>query len=102
MEAFQLWLRMMDDARYVGRLYASYAATVVVPQCVSSTVSPACLLRPRFGDVSAICAFRRVGYLPALLERQDLHSRLVYGSDYPVVRLIYVGPLVGHAACEND
>lgn len=37
-----------------------------------------------FADISAICSFRRVPYLPELLEAKDIHSRLVYGSDYPV------------------
>ena len=37
-----------------------------------------------FGDISAVCAFRRVPQLIALLQATDIHSRLVYGSDYPV------------------
>lgn len=37
-----------------------------------------------FADISAICSFRRVIYLPELLEARDIHPRLVYGSDYPV------------------
>ena len=54
-----------------------------------------------FGDISAVCAVLRVPYLQQLLENtvrwkhytiiiimiiilQDLHDRLVYGSDYPV------------------
>ncbi|XP_065883607.1 uncharacterized protein [Dysidea avara] len=37
-----------------------------------------------FADISAICSFRRIQYLPELLEARDIHSRLVYGSDYPV------------------
>lgn len=39
----------------------------------------------RFGDISAVCAFKRTRYLPTLLDRVELHSRLVFGSDYPVV-----------------
>jgi len=37
-----------------------------------------------FADISAICSFRRVQYLPELLEARDIHPRLVYGSDYPL------------------
>lgn len=37
-----------------------------------------------FADISAICSFRRVPHLPELLEARDIHSQLVYGSDYPV------------------
>jgi mannonate dehydratase len=49
---------MMDDARYRGRL---------------------------FGDISAMLQFNRMPEpLLALLERPDLHPRLVNGSDYPL------------------
>lgn len=54
---FSLLLRLMRDDRYKDLLFA---------------------------DISAICGFRRVSYLPELLEARDIHSRLVYGSDYPV------------------
>jgi hypothetical protein len=55
---FSLFLRMMDDARYRGRL---------------------------FGDISAMLQFNRMPEpLLALLERPDLHPRLVNGSDYPL------------------
>jgi predicted TIM-barrel fold metal-dependent hydrolase len=54
---FELFLRLMDEERYKGLL---------------------------FGDISAIVAFKRAQYLPALLDRQDLHARLLFGSDYPV------------------
>jgi hypothetical protein len=37
-----------------------------------------------YGDISAIAAHRRVQYLPKLLDRTDLHHRLIYGTDYPV------------------
>ena len=37
-----------------------------------------------FADISAICSVKRVPHLPELLEARDIHSRLVYGSDYPV------------------
>ncbi|XP_064400155.1 uncharacterized protein LOC135346463 isoform X2 [Halichondria panicea] len=37
-----------------------------------------------FGDISAVCAFRRVEYLKQLMEETTIHDRLVYGSDYPV------------------
>jgi len=37
-----------------------------------------------FADISAICGFKRVSHLPELLEAREIHSRLVYGSDYPV------------------
>ncbi len=55
---FQLFLRMMDDPRYVGRLY---------------------------GEISGLTQYNRFdGPLQTLLERSDLHPRLVNGSDYPL------------------
>ncbi len=56
--AFDLFLRLMDDPRYQGLVY---------------------------GDISALTQLGRVGRpLEVLLERQDLHPRLLYASDYPV------------------
>ena len=55
---FDLFLRMMDEPRYAGLL---------------------------FGEISAMLQFNRMpGPLRGLLERQDLHARLVNGSDYPL------------------
>jgi predicted TIM-barrel fold metal-dependent hydrolase len=68
---FDLFLRLMDEARYEGSL---------------------------FGDISAMTQFNRVGHpLRTILKRQDLHSRLVNGSDYPLPAinfLILMRPLV--------
>ena len=38
-----------------------------------------------FGDISAICQINRMKYVKKLLERKDLHGRLLNGSDYPLV-----------------
>lgn len=57
-ESFELFSRLMDEPRYVGRL---------------------------FGDISAMTQLNRVG--PSLLktiERTDWHARLLNGSDYPL------------------
>eukprot|EP00731_Ephydatia_muelleri_P000233 Em0001g233a len=56
-ECFDMFLRLMREDRYKDLL---------------------------FGDISAITAFKRVGYLIRLLEATDIHDRLMYGSDYPV------------------
>jgi len=56
--SFELFARMMDEPRYVGRLY---------------------------GDISAMTQTARAG--PALrrvIEREDWHPRLLNGSDYPL------------------
>ena len=56
--SFELFSRMMDESRYVGRL---------------------------FGDLSAMTQAHRAG--PALrrvIEREDWHARLLNGSDYPL------------------
>jgi predicted TIM-barrel fold metal-dependent hydrolase len=56
--AFDLFLRLMDTPDYHGQL---------------------------FGEISAVTLFNRVGgVLRRLLERTDLHDRLIHGSDYPL------------------
>ena len=55
---FDLFLRLMDEAKYRGLV---------------------------FGEVSAMLQFNRMpGPFSTLLKRQDLHPRLVNGSDYPL------------------
>ena len=56
--AFDLFIRMMEERRYEGQLY---------------------------GEISAVLLFNRVSHAgPGLMERTDLHHRLVNGSDYPI------------------
>jgi len=68
---FDLFLRLMDEKRYEGLV---------------------------FGEISAMTQFNRIGKpLQAILEREDLHERLVNGSDYPLPAvniLIRTKPLV--------
>jgi predicted TIM-barrel fold metal-dependent hydrolase len=67
---FRLFLRLMEDPRYEGLV---------------------------FGDISAMTQFNRIGEpLSAVISREDLHPRLVNGSDYPLPAinlLIRTGPL---------
>lgn len=61
LSCFDLFVRMMDDTKYEGLLY---------------------------GDISAMLQFNRMpGPLLKLLNRQDLHDRLVHGTDYPLVAI---------------
>ena len=56
--SFDLFLRLMDDPRYLGLAY---------------------------GDLSAVCfRNRRTRVVTTLLERTDLHARLVDGTDWPL------------------
>lgn len=68
---FDLFMRLMDDKRYEGLV---------------------------FGDISAMTQFNRIGQpLRTILAREDLHERLVNGSDYPLPAvniLIRTRPLV--------
>jgi predicted TIM-barrel fold metal-dependent hydrolase len=68
---FDLFLRLMDEKRYEGLV---------------------------FGEVSAMTQFNRAGKpLRTILEREDLHERIVNGSDYPLPAvnvLIRTKPLV--------
>src|SRR6266550_2921333 len=55
---FDLFLRLMDEKRYEGLLFA---------------------------DISAMTQYNRAGRaLTTILQREDLHERLVNGSDYPL------------------
>jgi predicted TIM-barrel fold metal-dependent hydrolase len=83
---FDLFLRLMDDKRYERLLFA---------------------------DISAMTQFNRIGRpLTTILQREDLHERLVNGSDYPLPAvnvLIRTGALVkqgyitsGERACINE
>jgi predicted TIM-barrel fold metal-dependent hydrolase len=67
---FELFLRLMDEKRYEGLV---------------------------FGEISAMTQFNRAGKLRTILAREDLHERLVNGSDYPLPAvniLIRTGRLV--------
>ena len=57
-ENWELFLRMMDDPRWKGLLFADLSATTQVN--------------------------RSSEFLRTILSREDLHSRLVNGSDYPL------------------
>eukprot|EP01090_Pellita_catalonica_P016311 TRINITY_DN4630_c0_g1_i2.p2 TRINITY_DN4630_c0_g1~~TRINITY_DN4630_c0_g1_i2.p2 ORF type:complete len:349 (+),score=70.79 TRINITY_DN4630_c0_g1_i2:367-1413(+) len=64
MSSFDLFIRMMDESKYDGLLFA---------------------------DISAVTAFKRLGHpLTTILNRTDLHHRLVFGSDYPVPAINFV------------
>lgn len=57
-DCFDLFLRLMDETKYRGLLY---------------------------GEISAMVQFNRMpGPISTLLKRQELHPRLVNGSDYPL------------------
>ena len=79
---FDLFMRLMDDKRYEGLV---------------------------FGEISAMTQFNRLGKpLTTILEREDLHERLLNGSDYPLPAvnvLIRTRPLVKYGyitAAEAD
>jgi len=68
---FDLFMRLIEEKRYEGLI---------------------------FGEISAMTQFNRIGKpLHTILEREDLHERLVNGSDYPLPAvniLIRTRPLV--------
>ncbi len=76
---FDLFMRLMNEKRYEGLV---------------------------FGEISAMTQFNRIGTpLTTILERADLHERLVNGSDYPLPAinvLIRTGPLVKAGYIEPD
>ena len=76
---FDLFLRLMNEKRYEGLV---------------------------FGDISAMTQFNRAGKpLATVLAREDLHERLVNGSDYPLPAinvLIRTGPLLRAGYINGD
>ena len=76
---FDLFLRLMDEKRYEGLV---------------------------FGEISAMTQFNRIGKpLQTILGREDLHERLVNGSDYPLPAvniLIRTRPLVKQGYLTNS
>jgi len=76
---FDLFMRLMDDKRYDGLV---------------------------FGETSAMTQFNRAGKpLNTILAREDLHDRIVNGSDYPlpaVNMLIRMRPLVRRGYINAD
>lgn len=76
---FALFLRLIEEERYKGRLFA---------------------------DLSAMTQFNRCEKLRALLEREELHAQLINGSDYPlpaINALVRTGTLeeLGHLTAEE-
>jgi len=65
-----LFLRLLEEPKYEGLL---------------------------FGDISGIAAHGRIDCLVRILERTDIHRRLVYGSDYPMPAINMVVQTYWHA-----
>jgi predicted TIM-barrel fold metal-dependent hydrolase len=76
---FELFLRLMSEKQYEGLLFA---------------------------DISAMTQYNRIGWpLTTILQRDDLHERLVNGSDYPlpaVNLLIRTSALVKRGYINSD
>jgi predicted TIM-barrel fold metal-dependent hydrolase len=76
---FELFLRLMNEKRYEGLV---------------------------FGEISAMTQVNRIGTpLTTILAREDLHERIVNGSDYPLPAinvLIRTKPLVKHGYITVD
>lgn len=77
--SFDLFLRLMGDKKYEGRL---------------------------FGELSAMTQFNRLPTpIAGLLNRPQLHDRLVNGSDYPLPALnvvIRIGDLIDHGLLDES
>jgi uncharacterized protein len=76
---FELFMRLMNEKRYEGLV---------------------------FGEISAMTQFNRIGnQLTTILSREDLHERIVNGSDYPLPAvnvLIRTRPLVKEGYINED
>lgn len=45
-----------------------------------------------YADISALTQLNRIGHLPRLLQHRDLHGRLLYGTDMPLLNTGIVSP----------
>ena len=45
-----------------------------------------------YADISALTQINRLGYLQRALAREDIHARLVYGSDWPLQFFPLISP----------
>jgi predicted TIM-barrel fold metal-dependent hydrolase len=46
-----------------------------------------------YADVSALTQLNRLSHLPRLLKHRELHGRLLYGTDMPLLQTVIVTPL---------
>lgn len=106
-QSFDMFIRLMECKKYEGLLFGgqkarreqgrhartlamarphflcsfpSFSRSFVVPPARSLAFSP---LHSTRADISSITAYKRVGVLETLLNRSDLHHRLINGTDYP-------------------
>ena len=78
LKSYELFARMMDEARYQQLLYA---------------------------DISALTQWNRAWALKAVLQRGDWHARLLNGSDYPlpgVMPLFSAGDMAGLGLLDQE
>lgn len=84
-------LRRLRVERRMPTTIVAHVATPVTPLGIEQPFYDLCraLLgefadAPLFADISALTTFGKIKYLRWLATRQDLHSKLLFGTDYPV------------------
>ena len=56
-----------------------------------------------YADISSLTQVNKLGYLKKILARKEIHGRLIYGSDYPLIETALVSPYyqAGRAPMKN-
>ncbi len=98
-------LRMLKSEGCMPITIVAHVATPVTPLGIEQPFRDLCraLLgefrdSPLYADISALTTLGKIKYLRWLARRQDLHSKLLFGSDFPVpVSLFRLRPDLGRA-----
>lgn len=88
-------LRALRRERALPTIIFAHAATPVYPwgdrrshQLLLDALADEFADAPLFADISALTTWTKVPHLRGLLERRDLHRKLLFGSDFPVPVLL--------------
>lgn len=98
------FLQVLRDLRREGRMPTAIVAHVSTPVMPWGDHSSTRMLidalqgefasAPLYADISALTTLGKIPYLKSLAKRQDLHHKLLFGSDWPVPPL---GPVLRFA-----
>ena len=84
-------LRILRREEAMPCVIVAHAATAVTPwgdhdshRALLAALTDEFADAPLYADISALTTWAKLGYLRRLCRRQDLHAKLVFGSDFPV------------------
>jgi predicted TIM-barrel fold metal-dependent hydrolase len=84
-------LRTLRREDRMPTVICAHAATPAIPWQSRASFRALCAAMlgefadaPLYADISAMTAWTKIGFLRQLARRQELHSKLLFGSDFPV------------------